>query len=81
MAEPWRARFDLFGRLIEVVQSGSGAWAAYLLGNEGKRRLADDIRIPAEVPAEGLAAWLDDTFHEWATPRRPAVRRVDEGGS
>ena len=67
-------RFNVFGQHIAVVGS-AGAWQAFHLGNEGKRRPADFI-IPLDVSEEKLADYLADLFHENATPRNNAVKQL-----
>jgi hypothetical protein len=67
-----RLRFDVFGRRIDV-QATSEGWSAYVLGNDGKSRPAN-IAIPPGLNADGIAQYLDDLFHEAATPERPKVR-------
>lgn len=64
--------FDVFGREVAVVQSEFG-WQVYYLGPDGKRRLADDIQIPAETAEADLIQALDDLCHEWATAKKNAV--------
>ncbi len=39
---------DVFGRRVLVVRS-EDKWSVFYLGNEGKRRLATDIFVPASV--------------------------------
>lgn len=56
---------------MAVVRDG-GAWRAFWLGNEGKRRPAD-IHVPPTLAAHELRTWLADLFHESATPRHPDV--------
>jgi hypothetical protein len=67
-------RFNVFGTLVAVV-GAPGAWQAFYLGTEGKRRLADFI-VPDDVAADELGEYLDDLFHEDATPRNNAVVRL-----
>jgi hypothetical protein len=69
-------RFDVFGRSIEVARERDN-WVPYLLGQEGKRRRADFI-IPAFVAGDELLQYLDDLFHESASPSRPAVVQRNE---
>jgi hypothetical protein len=64
-------RFNVFGTLVAVV-GAPGAWQAFYLGAEGKRRPADFI-VPAEIAAHELAEYLADLFHENATPRNNDV--------
>ena len=68
-------RFDVFGRQVLVTATGDD-WAVYYVGSEGKRRPARDIVVPSEIPESGIAQYLDDLCHEWATPRRPVVKRL-----
>nr|WP_322045347.1 hypothetical protein [Paraburkholderia sp. J67] len=64
-------RFDVFGRRMAIVRN-DGMWAAFHLGVEGKRRRAA-FEIPAFIKADELAQYLDDLFHEDASPQRPSV--------
>ena len=64
-------RFNVFGTLVAVV-GATGAWQAYYLGTEGKRRPADFI-VPSDVKSEELIEYLGDLFHENATPRNNNV--------
>ena len=52
-------------------------WVAFYLGNDGKRRFAEDISIPADMDEAAIVQYLADLFHEWATPNHPGVQRVD----
>jgi len=69
-------RFDVFGRQVQVVRA-AGRWRAYYPGQEGKRRPADDIVIPADTAESALERYLADLCHEWASARHPDVRRLD----
>lgn len=71
-----RYRFDVFGRDVMVVREDAD-WVVYDLGGDGKRRLANDIRVPSELSADDLAQYLDDLCHERATPRHSRVRPLD----
>jgi hypothetical protein len=64
-------RFRVFRKLV-AVSGGPGAWRAFYLGADGKRRAADFI-VPGELAADELAAWLADLFHEEATPGHDSV--------
>ena len=66
-------RLDVFGREIEVV-SREGRWQVYYIGAEGKKRLCDDISIPAELPREEIPTYVADLCHEWAKPGSDSVR-------
>lgn len=67
-------RFNVFGTLVAIV-GAAGAWQAYFLGVEGKRRPADFI-VPMDVTGDELQEYLGDLFHENATPRNNEVRRL-----
>lgn len=69
-------KFDVFGTLVEVVMR-EGAWRVFYLGSEGKKRLADDIVIPASVAESQLEEYLADIRHEYATATYSEVRRLD----
>ena len=60
-------RFNIFGMLI-AVNGSYGAWRAYYLGTDGKRRPADFI-VPRDVVEDDLCEYLADLYHENATPR------------
>ena len=68
-------RFDVFGRDV-VVAEKDGGWVAFYPGNEGKRRVAKDITLPASISESEMAQYLDDLCHEWATERNNRVTRV-----
>lgn len=67
-----RLRFDVFGRRIDV-EATADRWIAFLPGADGKRRPAD-IAIPSDLKVDGIVQYLDDLFHEAATPEHPRVR-------
>ena len=65
-------KLNVFGKIVEVTRRDN-QWIAYYLGNEGKTRTADDIRIPAHIAEDELADYIADLCHEWATPRYNCV--------
>lgn len=67
-------RFKVFRRLVAVT-GRPGAWQAFYLGTDGKRRPADFV-VPGDVAADDLADYLADLFHEDATPGHDSVRRL-----
>ena len=69
-----RLYFDVFGRRIDVERSESG-WVAFVPGTDGKRRPAQ-FAIPSELKAEEIGRYLDDLFHEAASPGQPTVRQL-----
>jgi hypothetical protein len=67
-------RFKVFRRLV-AVSGAPGAWRAFYLGGDGKRRPADFV-VPGELREDELAAYLADLFHEDATPGRDNVQAL-----
>lgn len=70
-------KFNVYGRRIAVEKS-RGQWQAFDLGNEGKRRLAHDVVVPAFVKEDELAQFLGDLLHESASPKHPRVSRLPD---
>jgi hypothetical protein len=69
-------KLEVFGRLVLVTESDDG-WVAFYLGGEGKKRLAKDIVIPADLHESEIEQYLGDLFHELATEQHPDVKRLD----
>ena len=67
-------KFNIFGTLI-AVNGAPGAWQAFYLGAEGKRRPADFI-VPGDVAEHDLCEYLADLFHEDATPRNNTATEI-----
>lgn len=70
-AGPRVHRFSVFGRPMAVVGRGSGRELVHL-GADGSHR-PSGVPVPVDVEDDALATWLDDVFHESATPRHPEV--------
>lgn len=67
-------KLDVFGRMdIEVIRDAD-QWYAFRLGNEGKKRPLDDITIPKDLPDSELVAYIEDVYHEWATPHNHHIK-------
>jgi len=67
-------RFDVYGRFrLEVVRDAD-AWEVYQLGT-GTRARDVSVLIPSELPADEIASYLDDLFHELGGPGQ-SVRRI-----
>jgi hypothetical protein len=58
-------RFNIYGRFQVDVRRENDAWRVYR-AELGKRTLCGDVVIPPDVPADELATYLDDIFHEYA---------------
>ena len=69
----------MFGMRLLVERTPEG-WRAWVPGDDGKRRPADWLPIPAFVDTdEALLRYVADVCHEGATPARPDVRWVRGG--
>ena len=69
-------KFNVFGRDVLIVRK-EGGWQAFYLGSEGKRRPATEITVPPDITESGMAQYLDDLCHEWATDRNNTVKKLD----
>ncbi|MEW4336993.1 GNAT family N-acetyltransferase [Chromobacterium vaccinii] len=70
-----RLRFNVYGQVL-AVERREGGWRAFWSGGDGKRRPADFI-IPNDLAASDLGQYLEDLFHENATPHNGEVARLD----
>ncbi|UTH75941.1 GNAT family N-acetyltransferase [Chromobacterium sp. IIBBL 290-4] len=70
-----KRRFNVYGRIL-AVERREGGWRAFWAGGDGKRRPAGFI-IPNDLAAGDLTQYLEDLFHENATPRNGEVRALD----
>lgn len=66
-------KIDVYGKEVEVIQSGND-WVAFYPGNDGKKRNAEDIKIPAGIKQSEVVVLIADLCHEWA---RPGHREVE----
>jgi hypothetical protein len=69
---PAPRRFDVFGKIMIAEPSPKG-WQLLVLGADGKRSPVDVV-IPHFVHEHELEQYLDDLFHEMATPANPCVK-------
>ncbi len=67
--------FAVYGQRVAIVGE-HGAWTAFLLGADGKRRPAGFI-VPDFLAEDELCQYLADLFHESATPANGDVTRID----
>lgn len=74
--EPNRQRYyyDVFGVTMRVEHRESG-WQLFHVSDEGKSSRVTDIVIPNELKEQELAVFLDDLYHEMATPQHNSVFR------
>lgn len=68
-------RFNVFGRIVEVRREGA-LWRAYRVGADGKRTPLGFV-IPDFVEEHELVQFLEDLFHESASPHNGDVHRID----
>jgi hypothetical protein len=67
-------RFSIFGRLVDIVD-GDRRWQAFSANLDGKRVPADFV-VPDGLQEDELVQYLEDLFHEHATPTNSDVRRI-----
>ena len=60
-------KFDIYGKFQLQIEWKNGKWQVYKIGN-GLRMPVHDLIIPSEVSSKDLPAFLDDVFHEYASP-------------
>ena len=66
----------VYGRRL-LLERQDGRWTAFDTGDDGKRRAARDIVVPAFVTTEDdLVRYLADVLHERATPTNQVVAWV-----
>lgn len=70
-----RHHFDVFGRRL-TVERRREAWVVYAPAGDGKRRPAEGVVIPPDLPEADLASYLADLCHEWASAEHPEVKRL-----
>lgn len=75
MSQSNALKLDVFGQRVLVFRQQK-RWAVFYLGNDGKRRPAKDLVIPAGCEECEIPRYLADICHEWATPQHPDVRRL-----
>lgn len=68
-------KFNVYGKKIEVTRKDDN-WRVFYLGNEGKKRSAENIVIPSSVKQHQLKAYLADICHEWATKQNDVVKEI-----
>jgi hypothetical protein len=71
-----RLKLDVYGTPM-LVEHGPTGWRLFRLGSEGKR-LPLHIVVPDFVGEYEIEQYLDDLFHESATPAHPCVRRIED---
>lgn len=69
-------KFNVFGKIIEVIRKDD-SWIVFYVGNEGKKRLANDIVLPPNMKEEEILKHIADLCHEWETPVNNKVIKLD----
>jgi hypothetical protein len=69
-------KFDVFGTVVEVVRH-DGKWKVFYLGNEGKKRPAEDIVIPSTIEQNRVQQYLADIRHEYASGGQSEAVQID----
>ncbi|HEY5119935.1 MAG TPA: hypothetical protein VII90_10825 [Anaerolineales bacterium] len=68
-------KFDVYGRfIVEVIRHGED-WEVFLL-EQGRRLRMDEVAIQSETPMDRIPYYLEDLWHESASPGK-AIRRLD----
>ena len=70
-----RCYYDVFGTTMRVDRRG-GEWQLFRVSAEGKSSRVSDISIPDDLPEIELVKFLDDMFHEFATPANDKVKKL-----
>ncbi len=69
--------FDVFGRYIGV-KLVDNQWQIFRVDmSERKYSRLHEIIIPDFIEEHEIAGWLDDIYHEAASPQHPDVLRVE----
>lgn len=67
-------KFDIYGKFELLIQREGNQWIAYRTGN-GLRRKEDNLAIPSSLSESEILTFLDDIYHEWATPDK-TLRKI-----
>lgn len=60
---------------MEIVRCDD-KWQAFFCGNEGKKRKAHGVTIPGTLNETDVIKYIDDLFHELATPENSSVKVI-----
>ena len=71
-----RFYYDVFGTVMRVERNAirPGSCSRYLA--DGKSSRVGDVSIPDHLQEEELGTFLDDMFHEYATPVNDKVIKL-----
>lgn len=68
--------FDVYGRFQLSIERSGETFIAYRQGG-GVRRRDTDIVFPLGITEDELTVYLDDLFHEYASPGA-SIRKLSE---
>lgn len=68
-------KLNVYGRILEP-QREKEQWALFTLG-EGKK-VRDSLVIPADYDLDKAIQFIEDIFHEAATPTSPNIIRLQD---
>lgn len=71
-------KLDIFGKQEMEVVRRNGERLAFYCGNEGKKRKAQGVIIPGSLSECEVVEYIDDLFHEWATPEKSSVKMISK---
>ncbi len=60
-------KFNIYDKLVLEITWNEGRWRAFRL-REGRKIPESDLVIPPDLVESELVTFLDDMFHEWASP-------------
>ncbi|MBT8145777.1 MAG: hypothetical protein KJN90_02940 [Gammaproteobacteria bacterium] len=69
-----RFYYDVFGSTMRADRV-SGQWQLFRVSAEGKSSRVGDISIPDDMQEVELITFLDDMFHEYASPTNNRVKK------
>jgi hypothetical protein len=70
-------KLNVYGKIVEAIYTNNN-WKLYYLGDEGKKRLANDISVPSNIKEKELVNYISDICHEWATPVNGEVKILNQ---
>lgn len=70
-----QAKLDVFGRIMVVKREGD-SWLLFNYSQAGFVTRNRELVIPTHLALEEIPTYLDDMFHEHASPKHPVVRLI-----
>ena len=66
---------NAYGKRLELIKENS-EWVVFSLG-EGKKCREPELYIPSNLDSQGAIQFLEDLFHELATPENPNIQILE----